>query len=265
MNYFELYPGDYLRDTTRLGLIEHGSYLRLLMAYYAEEQPLPADESELFVIVSAVSAADKAAVRKVAARFFPVGPDGLRRNARADQEIAKAQKRIATARENGAKHKPTSNPPGNPPGIPAGKPEGNPETTQRDTHSGEALHMPHEEQDQKITKTDVLVVPAKAGTLCPQSEIVALYHELLPSLTRVRDWTEARQGYLRKRWNEKPERQTLDWWRKFFGYVAGSDFLMGRKASRGGEPFECDLEWLVRPKNFVKVIEGKYENRGAAA
>lgn len=94
MNYFELYPGDYLRDTTRLTLIEHGAYLRLLMAYYAEEEPLPADYAELHVIVSAVSAADKAAVKKVADRFFPVGEDGVRRNGRADEEIAKAAERM---------------------------------------------------------------------------------------------------------------------------------------------------------------------------
>lgn len=103
MNYFELYPGDYLRDTTRLTLIDHGAYLRMLMAYYAEEQPLPSDDAELFVIVCAITPADKAAVKRVADRFFPIFPDGLRHNTRADAEIAKAQKRIATARENGRK------------------------------------------------------------------------------------------------------------------------------------------------------------------
>lgn len=147
MNYFELYPGDYLRDTTRLSLVEHGAYLRLLMAYYAEEQPLPADEAELFVIVSAISAADKAAVRKVASRFFPVGDDGLRRNGRADEEIEKAQRRIAISRENGSKggrkKNPSGNPPGNPAGNPAGSSQGNPAGTQQGTCSGEALHTPH--------------------------------------------------------------------------------------------------------------------------
>ncbi len=145
MNYFELYPGDYLRDTTRLTLVEHGAYLRLLMAYYAEETPLPADESELFVIVSAVSASDKASVRKVAARFFPVGDDGLRRNGRADEEIAKAQKRIETSRANGAKNKPAKNPPA----PPAGNPAGTQQDTQRQTRSGEALpHATcHQEQE----------------------------------------------------------------------------------------------------------------------
>lgn len=143
MNYFELYPGDYLRDTTRLSLVDHGAYLRLLMAYYAEEKPLPSDESELFIIVSAVSAADKTAVRKVAERFFPVGDDGLRRNGRADAEIAKARKRIDTARANGSKNKPRRNPVGDPVGMPLGNPEDTQQVTQRVTHSGEALHMPH--------------------------------------------------------------------------------------------------------------------------
>jgi uncharacterized protein YdaU (DUF1376 family) len=152
MNYFELYPGDYLRDTTRLTLIEHGAYLRLLMAYYAEETPLPADYAELHVIVSAISAADKAAVKKVADRFFPVGPDGVRRNGRADDEIAKAQRRIAIARENGSKGGRKPNPPGNPAGNPTGNPVGSPTGTRRDTQrgtrSGEALHTPHATQEQ---------------------------------------------------------------------------------------------------------------------
>ncbi len=99
MNYFELYPGDYLRDTTRLTLVEHGAYLRLLMTYYAEEQPLPGDLGELYVIAGATDPAGKKAVKKVAEKHFPVGPDGLRHNSRADDEIAKAQERMEGADE----------------------------------------------------------------------------------------------------------------------------------------------------------------------
>ena len=94
MNYFEFYGGDYLRDTTRLSLTDHGVYLRLLIAYYAEEEPLPAAHGELYTIAGATSAADKAAVRKVADKYFPVGDDGVRRNGRADEEIAKASGRM---------------------------------------------------------------------------------------------------------------------------------------------------------------------------
>ncbi|WP_312325667.1 YdaU family protein [Stenotrophomonas sp.] len=107
MIYFELYPGDYLRDTSRLSLTEHGAYLRLMLAYYAEEAPLPEAFSELFVIAGATTSADKAAVKKVADRYFPVGDDGLRRNGRADEEIAKAQDRIADGKERRAAKKGT--------------------------------------------------------------------------------------------------------------------------------------------------------------
>lgn len=138
MNYFELYPGDYLRDTTRLSLIDHGAYVKMLMGYYGEEQPLPAAYTDLFVMVAAVTPADKAAVKKIADRYFPIAEDGLRHNTRADAEIAKARKRIRTARENGAKNKARNNPPA----MPAGYPAGMPGDTQRVTHSGEALQNP---------------------------------------------------------------------------------------------------------------------------
>jgi hypothetical protein len=95
---------------------------------------------------------------------------------------------------------------------------------------------------------------------CPHQAIIDLYHETLPTLRRVRDWTAARRKLLRARWREKAEHRSLDFWRTFLGYVAASDFLMGRKQSRDGRLWECDLEWLLRPSNFVKVIEGKYEN-----
>lgn len=143
MNYFELYPGDYLRDTSRLTMLEHGAYLRLLMAYYGEEEPLPAAHGELFVIVSAVSAADKAAVIKVADRYFPINDeDGLRHNGRADVEIAKAQKRIATAQANGTRGGRPAKPKKNPAGSARVPKEGGFQNP-AETHSGEALHTPH--------------------------------------------------------------------------------------------------------------------------
>ena len=92
---------------------------------------------------------------------------------------------------------------------------------------------------------------------------MALYHEILPELRRVREWNETRQRLLSRRWRESRERQSLDWWRQFFGYVRKSDFLMGRTTGRDGRPFDCDLEWLIRPTNFAKVVEGKYEDMRA--
>ncbi|MDY4297537.1 MULTISPECIES: hypothetical protein [unclassified Xanthomonas] len=101
--------------------------------------------------------------------------------------------------------------------------------------------------------------PRKAMPPCPHNEIIALYHEKLPALRSVQSWTDTRAKHLQARWREDAERQSLDWWGRFFDYVAKSDFLMGRK-----NDFSADLEWLIAPRNFAKVIEGKYENGGRA-
>lgn len=98
---------------------------------------------------------------------------------------------------------------------------------------------------------------------CPHLRIIALYHEILPELRQVREWNETRRRLLQRRWTEQPERQDPDWWREYFGYVRKSRFLMGQTTGRGGRSFDCDLEWLIRPTNMVKVLEGKYEDEAA--
>jgi hypothetical protein len=102
--------------------------------------------------------------------------------------------------------------------------------------------------------------PDKPGTTpCPHKEIIALYHEILPGLPPVNDWPDSDATSLKNQWRKSTERQTLDWWREFFGYVSKSDFLTGKK-----NDFMASLGWLVKPANFAKVVNGNYENRGAA-
>lgn len=91
--------------------------------------------------------------------------------------------------------------------------------------------------------------------LCPHKEIISLYHECLPELARVKEWNDTRKKLLRKRWKDDPKRQNLEWWKGYFEYVKESPFLMGDK-----KEFQADLEWLIKPNNFAKVIEGKYHN-----
>jgi hypothetical protein len=96
-------------------------------------------------------------------------------------------------------------------------------------------------------------------TNCPHENIIALYHELLPMCRPVRTWNNTRQRYLKQRWSEKPEHQNVDWWKNYFSYIKQSKFLTGQIEGRNGNPnFIADLEWLVKPNNFAKIIEGKY-------
>ncbi|AZV93572.1 hypothetical protein CBF45_07455 [Bordetella sp. J329] len=111
---------------------------------------------------------------------------------------------------------------------------------------------------------DLAAKPAKpAKPNCPHKEIVALYHEILPASPEIRDWTPARADALRVRWNEAPERQNLDWWRRFFGYVAESEFLTGRAHSTNRKPFCAPLEWILKAENFAKIREGRYHAEAA--
>jgi hypothetical protein len=91
----------------------------------------------------------------------------------------------------------------------------------------------------------------------PYQKIVDLYHELT-SLPRVVKLSETRKKYIRARWKEYPD---LEFWKQFFTRVEASNFLTGRADYGNRKPFIADLEWLVRPTNFLKVLEGRYDNR----
>ena len=101
---------------------------------------------------------------------------------------------------------------------------------------------------------------------CPHQKVIELYHESLPYCPQVREWNTTRQKYLQSRWREKAvslgwqqDAEGLDWFKRFFAFVGESKFLTGKSDGRNGKPpFLADLEWLMRPSNFAKVVEGKY-------
>ena len=91
----------------------------------------------------------------------------------------------------------------------------------------------------------------------PFAEIVDLYHQCLPELSRVEKLTKTREGYIRQRWQE--DLTDLSHWRNYFDFVRQSEFLMGRsKPTNGKPPFRADLEWITRPNNYAKIAEEKY-------
>ena len=87
-------------------------------------------------------------------------------------------------------------------------------------------------------------------------------------LRRVEVWNDARKGYLRQRWREvalelSSEQQVTeevmsDYWARLFNYVGESKFLMGKVNDKSGRVFTADLEWILKPSNFAKIVEGKY-------
>jgi hypothetical protein len=91
-------------------------------------------------------------------------------------------------------------------------------------------------------------------------QVVAAYHELATSLPTVRDWSERRRRKLDARVRERVKAgkraDEVEYWRGVFEKVNASDFLCGRKSD-----WRCPgLEWILESENFLKVIEGAYDN-----
>ena len=99
---------------------------------------------------------------------------------------------------------------------------------------------------------------------CPHQEIIKLYHEILPASPHVQVWNDSERRMLATRWKESKDRQNLSWWRGYFERVKASQFLSGRVTpTNGRRVFIASLEWLVRPSNMAKVLNGQYDDYSA--
>lgn len=96
--------------------------------------------------------------------------------------------------------------------------------------------------------------------MCPHEELLKTFHETCTDLNRVHKLTDARNAALKARWKDHSD---MSFWQGFFRRVHISDFLCGRSPPRNGDQsFKADFEWIIKLGNFVKIIEGRYDNRG---
>ena len=124
---------------------------------------------------------------------------------------------------------------------------------------GRGLEAPPKPGTGTGTGTEEEHVPGAAVDACPHQDIITLYATHLPMLPQVQVWGDARQKLLRTRWREEAKRQNLAFWEKLFKYIARSDFLTGKSSA-----WQADLEWILGAKNFIKILEGNYENKAAS-
>jgi hypothetical protein len=96
---------------------------------------------------------------------------------------------------------------------------------------------------------------------CPFDEIVARYNQILGSdLPTVTKLSEDRKRAVNARWNECYKAQnglysnSIEFWDSLFKYILKSDFLMGRI-----KPWRANFDFIVKRKNFYKIVEGTYE------
>jgi len=100
--YYRWFPGDYIRDTRRLSMLQHGAYRLLLDEYMVTGKPLPNDLPALYRICGAVSGEEHSAIRYVLEEFFRLdGP--VWKHKRCDDELSRQSERAASARDSAGK------------------------------------------------------------------------------------------------------------------------------------------------------------------
>ena len=109
---------------------------------------------------------------------------------------------------------------------------------------------------------------SKCLPACPHRLVLALWEKVLPALPQHEpdQWRGARADHLRARWRETAAKnkwtehaQGLAYFEKLFRFVGRSPFLTGHAPpTPNRRVFYVTLEWLVKPANWAKVIEGNY-------
>jgi hypothetical protein len=83
--------------------------------------------------------------------------------------------------------------------------------------------------------------------------IVEAYHTLCPEMPSVIKLTKMRKGYINARHKEFGD----DGIRQVLEKAGSSSFLNGMNDRN----WVANFEWLMKPENFVKVLEDKYKNK----
>ncbi len=251
--FYRFFTGDYLRDAGHLSLLEHGAYRRLIDLYMIEAGPLPFDMPRLYRLLHATSKEEQQAVQVVVEEFFRM--DGMvLRHARCDRELQWQRDTSETARRNVMKREELrkqrlANDRSSPDVRAIIEPEPEPE--------------PLKEKDKQASPAGAIRPPP-----CPVSQIIDGYNRLVPSGIEHRVRTDTRQGHITARWRQvfkdkaaSGASEGLQFFHDFFERVEASRFLSGNaKPSAGNRPFRVSLDWLMKPDNFAKVIEGKYDD-----
>lgn len=239
MHYYQHNIGDYRRDTMHLSLLEHGIYRQLLDLYYLNECELNANALRLICVRSAE---EVKAAENILKEFFIKTENGWK-HGRCDKEINRFK-------EKSEKAKASAN----------ARWKENDANAMRTHSEGNANHKPITNNQSNNDSNESFVASKKADD-CPHKEIIALYTEFVPVGIVPKVWDGVRASNLRSRWREDKKRQNLDYWKRLFSYISKSDFLMGKVINGNGRPFEISLDWIVKPQNFAKIIEGKYHAR----
>lgn len=249
--FIKFYPSDFLGGTSGLSPAERGVYITLLCLIYENDGPIPRDDARL----SRRCGAPKAAFRKIIEALLEQGKlqeiDGLLTNSRAEKSLMDRTKRTqngthaAHQRWTAQKQKSKQNQaPKNASAMPQQCAE-------------DASQKPELEE-----KGDTNVSPKNGSDQAPpapqpaneQSEAVGIFNEAASrhGWPQVQKMNQPRISAISARLKECGG---IEGWRHAIERAEASDLLSGRK-----NDWNVTFDWLTKPRNFIKVMEGNYDD-----
>lgn len=295
------YVADYLADTTHLSTERHGAYCLMLMAAWKRGGTLPKDDQQLAEVTKLGMAKWRASKDVLLELFKDTGTHYAHKRVTEEWHKAQAiseKKAVAGSKGGTKKQQNRSDEGGTGVAEPVAKRVANgvahaiAEAKQTSTPARVSLPSPIP-LESGIPGADAPLSPAVLTTAppprsesdepedhaitpaCPLKQIVGVFAARCPTLPKPRYemWKDsAAAEAMRQRWKwllsadavrEDGSRyattpaEALDWFGRFFEAVHDSDFLTGRSGSWK----HCDLGWLMKRENFMKVVQGNYTNK----
>ena len=119
-------------------------------------------------------------------------------------------------------------------------------------------------KNHKLTKRTKAKIPAPKEY---RHLALEAYHENLPSHVTVSRWDESqdRAKRLAQIYHQESMTRESGFWQTYFEEAARDDWWTGRKKAQDGGQFFADFEFLIRKKQFDKIIErGVHRDRDVA-
>ena len=89
----------------------------------------------------------------------------------------------------------------------------------------------------------------------PFKKIQELFLETCPSYPAIRAINGQRKKAVAARWNEHKD---IEVFKALFEKAEASSFMKGRNERN----WTADFDWMMKPTNFSKVLEGRYDDKG---
>lgn len=89
--------------------------------------------------------------------------------------------------------------------------------------------------------------------------VVTLFNSICVSLPKIQKLTEARKKRIKAVAMQFEKDNYKNTFSELFKRIENSDFLTGRSGVWTG----CNFDWILKPSNLIKIIEGNYDNKTA--